>query len=502
LAFDMAKNILATRTHKTLADRLDAIRINLLAHAGGPAYITERLCRWPSEADVDYFGDQPNTNTQLAATYLNNGQLKTIGRLQRAFLNNYARRITCKINQYVFQGAPTRTGIDPAWAIDVTQTGASINQFMDQVSELLTVCRWCWIGVDRPAAVGPRSKADVERSGDRVYWQLYDPTEIVDWNFDAHGKLTWLLLERSEYTNTDPRVEAAEQTVRYLYEPGRVTRMPFADDQETFVEMTETPTGYTGIPFTLVGNATSASWWFDDVERIQRSIMDLHSSLDTSIFKSVFPVLVVSQTFSDSLRSDKIDANAARRKIGTGNPIVESAEESGITRWLSGTATDLKFIRDEIDRRQSDLYDTVGLAMKTPESRQVASAEAKAWDHLDTEAVLAERAGILEEAEQRSVELSSLFGGAIFKPYKVSYQRRFDLSDFAADIKAITEAGALNLPPEAEKMLAKAAMRSAGKRFSNTPQEIDAVMKAIDTYEPPEPVYTPPTPPDGNPPAA
>jgi hypothetical protein len=130
--------------------------------------------------------------------------------------------------------------------------------------------------------------------------------------------------------------------------------------------------------------------------------------------------------------------------------------------------------------------------MRTPESRQVASAEAKAWDHLDTEAVLAERATILEEAEAKCIELSKALGGPIFTPYTVNYPRKFDLSDFAADIKAITEASALTIPPEGEKMLTKAALRSAGKRFNVPDKELQTALDAVDTYEPPAPVYTQP----------
>ena len=487
-------NILATRKHKILDARFKNLGINLLAYDGGDPYIEERLCRYPSESDVDFYGDSIGMIRETA--FLNGGTTRTAGRQQRAFLNNYARRIASKINQYVFQGTPTRKGIDPNWQLDVTRTGMSLNQFMAEVSARLTVCRWCWIGIDRPSApVGGQSVAAREAAGDRVYWQLYDPTEVIDWSFDSMGKLRWLLLEREEYSNDDPRAEPTSGTARYLYEPGKVSKMVLDEKKEDFKTVSETVTGFMGIPFTLVGIPNGAPWWFDDVERIQRSIMDLHSSLDTSIFKTVFPVLVISQGFADNIKSDKITADQARRKIGTGNPIIESAEESGITRWLAGTTTDLEFIRLEIDRRQNDLYDIVGMAMKTPESRQVASAEAKAWDHLDTEAVLAERATVLEEAEAKCVEMSKAIGGPIFTPYEVAYARKFDLSDFAEDIKAITLATGMTLPPEGEKMLTKAAMRSAGKRFNTPDDEITMVLKAIDAYEPPlPPIYTPPDP--------
>lgn len=474
-------NILLTRQHKTLDARGDQLDINLLAYHGGAEYIDARLCRWPSESDVDFYGDtgQPTTSSR----FLNNGATATIGRQQRAFLTNYARRITEKINQYVFQTAPRREGIDSQWALDVTRTGVSITQFMAEISSLLTVCRWCLVGVDRPATQGPRSAAEVAKSGDRVYWQLYAPHEVVDWSFDARGNIAWLLLEREEYQNSDPMAKATTSKVRYLYQPGKVTKYTINEKADGFSANAVIPIPGNTVPFRLVGLPSEQPWWFDDVEKVQRTIMDLHSSLDTAIFKSVFPVLVVSDSFKNSLTVLDVTAQEARKKIGLGNPLTETADESGLTRWLAGTTTDLEFIRNEIDRRGNDLYDIVGLAMKMPESKQVASAEAKAWDHLDTETVLAQRATVLEEAEQKLIELSKLIGGPIFTPYTVSYAKTFDLSDFLTDIQGIAQATGLNMPMEAEKMLVKAALKSAAKRFNMEPDDLQAALDAIDAQE-------------------
>lgn len=473
-------NILLTRQHTILDSRLDQLNINLLAYHGGTEYIDTRLCRWPSESDVDFYGDGA---APTSALFLNNGTTTMIGRKQRAFLTNYARRITEKINQYVFQTAPHRDGMDPDWALDVTRTGVSISQFMADISSLLTVCRWCWVGVDRPATEGPRSAAAVAASGDSVYWQLYAPHEVVDWSFDARGNIAWLLLEREEYENSDPTEEAETTKVRYLYQPGKVTKYVINDKGDDFSAQEDIQIPGNVVPFRLVGLPSEQPWWFDDVERVQRTIMDLHSSLDTAIFKAVFPVLVVSDSFKNSLTVLDVTAQEARKKIGLGNPLTETADESGLTRWLSGTTADLKFIREEIDRRGNDLYDIVGLAMKMPESKQVASAEAKAWDHLDTETVLAQRATVLEEAEQKLIELSQVIGGPIFKPYTVSYAKTFDLSDFLTDIQGIAQATGLNMPMEAEKMLLKAALKSAAKRFNMEPDDLKLALDAVDAQE-------------------
>lgn len=487
-------NILATRQNAVLDARAVDIRRNILCQRGGSPYIAERLCRFPSESEVDWSGAQASTPSEVRFSLGNAGHSYAVGRKERAFLVNYAARITAKINQYVFKQPPAREGLNTDWAADVTRTGTDIDTFMSQASTLLTVAQWCWIGVERPRSpLEGRSVAARESSGDRVYWQLYDPTEVVDWHFGADGGLAWLMTERETVDNSDPRAAAVKQRERYLYERGQVTRMVFNKDGDKIIAEEVIPLGIQDVPFVLCGSVSPLPWWFDDVERVQRAIMDLHSSLHTSIYRAIFPLLVTGQAMLQAMSSQGVNGVEAVAKIGTGHPIVEGPDETGVTRWLSGAAADLPFIRSEIDRLSSELYEIVGLAMATP-TRQVASADAKEWDHLDVQAVLAERAGILETAERAAVGLSVKLGGPVFTPYEASYSRKFDVTDFASDIAAIVETQAMaSVPPSGEKLLARLAMRSLGKRFGVEDEELQVVLDEIDTQEDkPEPTTPPP----------
>lgn len=466
-------DLLATRRHAVLDARADQIEINLSAYHGGSEYIASRLSRFPSESDTDWSGDaKTGTGTAVA-----------LGRLQRAFLINYCRRIAQKTNQYVFQKPVVRDGADQRFLSDATSTGMSLNQFMAEVSSLLTVARWCWIGIDRPPAPEGRSVAQREAAGDRVYWQLYAPNEVVDWSFDASGGLRWLLTESSEYRNDDPTVEAKTNRIRYLWRPGMVTKMVYNDQADGFSEKLDIPIGINRVPFVLCGLISPAPWWFDDIERIQRAIMDMYSSRDTQIFKAVFALLVVSKSFSEQVRLDGITQAEARRKIGIGNPLVETADEKSLTRYLDAPAAVFQVIKDAVQDLKAEAYEIVGLNMSVPESRQVASAEAKAWDHMDPEAVLAERATVLEEAETKAVEISAALGGPVFKAYRPVYSKSFDITDFAADIQAITQTGGFSLPPLSEKLIQKALVGSIGKRFNVPAVDLQKALAEIDTFD-------------------
>jgi hypothetical protein len=465
-------NILATRRHTVLQARADQLATNLLAYYGGAPYIHARLSRFPSESDVDFFG---STETLPPS----------IGRKERAFLINFAKRIAHKINQYVFATPVIRAGADEKFLLDATTTGMSLNQFMAEVSSMLTVQRWCWIGVDRPQSPGPRSIAQRERSGDRVYWKLYTASEVVDWSVDARGGLAWLLTEDTEQSNADPRAEAVETKIRYLWQPGSVTRMVLKDGSDEFQETLETRIGGSRVPFVLAGLVSAKPWWFDDLERVQRAVLDLLSSRDTQIFKAVFALLVVSKSFSETLHLEGIKDAQARRKIGLGNPLIESAEESGLTRYLNVPAEVFAVIREAVQDLQVQLMDIVGLGMSVPESRQVQSAEAKQWDHLDPEAVLRERAALLEEVETKAADLSAEIGGPVWTPYTPIYAKAFDISDFESDMRAATSVSGLTLPPKAEKLVVKAAVRAVAKRFSVSESDLAAALAEVDTYEAP-----------------
>lgn len=471
------EKLLATRRNEILEGRGTQIGINLLAYHGGEPYITERLSRFPSESDTDFHGD---SSTKPAA----------LGRLDRAFLINYVKRISHKLNQYVFQTEVQREGVDPAFLCDCTTSGMSLNQFMAEVSSLITVSRWAWIGVDRPASTVARSIAAREASGDRVYWKLYSAPEVVDWSFDGRGGLNWLITEETVSSNADPRVEPVKNKVRYLWEPGKATKMVFSDKADTFKETEEIIIGIPDVPFIPCGLISPDPWWFDEVERIQRAIMDMLSSRDTQIFKSVFALLVLSDSFAKSLQLDGIKTSEARRKIGVGNPLTETAEESGLTRYLDAPAAVFEVIANAKKDLETTLYDIVGLNMSVPESRQVASAEAKAWDHMDPESVLKERATMLEEIEAKAVDISARLGGPVFKPYTPVYGKKFDISDFAADIQALTSTSGFSLPPKSEKLVTKALVNALARRFGADKKELAEALKEVETYEPPMPDFT------------
>ncbi len=465
--------------HPILSVRLGAITTNLLALRGGKEYVRARLSRFPAESDIDFLGV---TSGEAVSSKLKNLKLSECeGRRDRAYVPNYAGRIAEKLNQYVFQTPVLRDGIDPKFAINCTATGETIGQFMAEASSLITACRWCWASVGRPfGKKGESLKSRAER-GDRVFWRLWEPSEVINWEFDAAGNLIFVVTSENVSSQFSPWENRSDKKRVTVWERGKITVF----DGDAF---SEAETGLDFVPFKMIGAVAETPWWFDDVEMCQKTLLDKQSALDTAIFKMVYPILVLPSSALESLQQEEVGpdemSNVVKMKIGMSSPIVESPEDSGITRYVGGSTTDIAFIREEIRSCVEELYETVGLALKT-ESRAAQSGEAKAWDHLDAEAVLAQRAEVLENAETALVEMSRAVGvNGAFTGWEPRYSRAFDLTPLTEDIESVLKVNGLPLPSKAIMQLVKVAYAKVAQDVGVPNSVVDEMGKLIEEYDP------------------
>lgn len=489
-------DIRATRKHKVLIRRERQLGYNLLSKSGGGPYVDARLTRFTCESDASWAGTAATRlkESKFSANWHRSDTSGIIGRKDRAFLINYAGRIVSKINQYVFGQDIERSGIDDAFAQDATKTGLTINALMDEVSASYTAGQWCWIGVDRGAPeidsttgqrVG-RSVAQREAVGDRIWWSLWHATEVVDWRFDDAGRLLWLITQQDVYDNADYTKEAADQTIRTIWERGGGRRLYLNRDDKGKVDREEPFTISAPIvPFVLVGVPSSKPWWFDDVERVQASLLNLESAHNENLIQAVFPQLVLPHgVINEIMRLTELTGlegyeSALEMVRGLAYPILEPTDASGLTRYLQPSASDLKAIPDEIIRRRKELMNIVGLAMQNQETNQVSSAASKAWDNLDPSNTLRNRAIILEDVEEKAVALSAKLDLS-FPIYDVQYPRQFDIPNPEQDIATLVQLGNLDLPDSGRREVMKASMKVLGSMVSIPKERMDQILKDID----------------------
>ena len=460
---------LASCVHPYIEMRREQLYANLLLLQGGRPYIDHRLSRFPAESAVQWAGaNARNSNENNFGV----GVEAIHGRKDRAYLTNYARRIVEKVGQYIFATPPERAGIDEDWADNVTATesACTINRFMRSVLHSTFTGGWSWILVDGDMLPEEATAADEQAS--RVWWSCLDALSVPDFKVGKSG-IEMLITERHIYHGGyEPKAK------RTIYTPESITTMIVTgrDKYRKVSEVEEMPNRLGKVPAVMVGEAKPCAHAFDDIENIQRSILDMESANDQSLFQMVYPQLVVPAAFANPVGADgtPIPFDGV---VGTQNAIVETPEDKGIARFITPNATDLGILREELEKKKLAMFETAGYAMRQ-ETRQVESAEAKAWSHLDIQQALSEWADTLEAAETKAVELSTEVLGS-FSAYEPVYNRRFDVTDVESDIKALMGIDTLDLPDSMRREIATVALSVLNKVESIPPERMAAIEAEI-----------------------
>jgi hypothetical protein len=144
----------------------------------------------------------------------------------------------------------------------------------------------------------------------------------------------------------------------------------------------------------------------------------------------------------------------------------------------------METIPARINTIKTELFDVVGLAMGSGgASKQVQSAAAKRWDHLDPEATLRDMATRLEAGEKALIGHSKQLDTG-FQEYEPAYSRRFDIEDVKELSESLTALSMLPLPDEAYKELQKAGVRVLGKIVPISGERNSFLMEEIDAGDP------------------
>ena len=482
--------VIVLREKPAYAARKDQLSINMLCLEGGRPYVNARLSRFAGETQIDWIGGQRP-----------DGSCST-GRLQQTHAFPHLGRIAGKVNQYVFQVPPKREGADEDVIKDITRDGKSVNDLMRTVSDYVFAGKWCWIGVDAPARKenGEQyTQAEKEAKKIRPYWQVYNALDVLDWKFDETGELLWLKSQRIEYDDVLPTSQPKPYRVISLWLRGTVIEYKviekkdrrYSGNKKITVEKTEIELTndkgqpMTSVPFVLVGDPSAKPIAFDDLESINRTIMDLGSVDRANIFNSVYAQLTLPASLMTRMQSDSYTSNAdeiGKLVIGMKYPILLEKEDP-TPQYIMPDASSLKVIPERLTELKRDLFQVVGLALEQ-ESRQVASAEAKAWDFLDVSAVMKSRAEMLQDAETKAVALSQEWDSG-YQVWEPVYNTDFDIGNFKDEIAAIVSAGNMNLPESVIKMLVKKLVDRTDRIGSRlTTEQIDEIYADIENWNP------------------
>ena len=480
------EEIFATRHHRTIDQRARKLHQNLLVLRGGRPYIAERLARFPAESTVDWTGSGSFVDENRFEKV---GKIDMEGRQGRAYLVNHARRIADKITQYVFAEPPEREGVPDEMNADITREGVSLNNFMGEVLRTLVATKWCWIGIDSPKTGINISQAEAREKAIRPYWVVYDPLQVVDWRRQPNGELEWIITEGIKWDNPNPFALAEEKTIRRLWRPGVMEEWEIKFSPSGMFESAKridvTELAFKKIPFVPVGEISEHPHWYDDVEDIQRAIMDLESCLDTLFHKVVFAQVVLPSSVGDDLAGEAHGQDIAKQVgaiMGYCNAILESHQEKGITRYIGPSGAAISKIQDELSRKREIMFDTVGLHLGFQKNFSE-SPEVKAFDQLDPQAVLRNYAQQIGEAERRAWDLTQMIDPSV-RDVKTTYATRFHVSDLFEDFKSLILVNQVDAPDSLRKLTLNAIVDSMLQilRSQVAPNVIEAIRRDIDGF--------------------
>ena len=481
--------IIVYRVHPDLIARQRQLTINILGLEGGRPYVNARLSRFAGENEVDWIGGtRPD------------GSCST-GRLQQTHAFPYLGRIAGKINQHVFQEEPVRENSDELITADITRNGLSVNDLMRQVSDYLLATSWCWIGIDAPPKKvdGELSVEQKEQNKIRPFWQFYSPLAVRDWHFNAQGGLDWVKTVKFVYDDSDPSTIPVAQRVISLWERGKVTEYTvhenfdrrYASGKRVKITKEEIPLEKSGggtldeVPFVLCGEISSKPIPFDDLESINRTIMDLGSVDRANYFNCVYPQLILPASVMAKAASDgyaKSTSEVARLLLGFKYPILLDKDDP-TPSYLTPNSGAIESIAKRIDTLKMDLFEVVGMALDQS-SRQVESAASKAWDNLDVAALMKSRAEKLSDSEKKAVAITQKWDPE-FKPWIPVYNTDFDVGDFAGEIQSLVLLGNVDGPDSFHQLVLKKIIDRVNKIGSSiTSEEYEQILTDVAAWAP------------------
>ena len=401
------------------------------AYSGGEEYIDSALIRHISEIDIEF-----------------------AERRKRAYYFNYPRAIAQRITQYVFSSEPARRNADPEIVEDFDRTGRRASEVMRQLSTMLNVYGRAWLWVEAPRFDGVKSLLETRSERLRPFCRAVSPFDVTDWSYAEDGKLQWAVINEHIYCNDDPFADACHIRRARLY-----TRDSWRIFESTASGAVETASGVnpTGevplIPVTEPdGFGIFSRHWFEDVVRISEAILNNESEAQMNVVKQMFGMLVVSDAFFRGARqlSDKGSTGFAPT-VARSAAIVESADEKGISRYISPSGVASSVIRSENSALKRELYDVVGLAVQN-QSREAQTAESKEWDFQNVCQFLTARSDILEQAESCAWKLFHAYDPAIAVP-EVTYNRKFAVRDLPEAISGLLQLSSLSDSGEFDEAL-------------------------------------------------
>ncbi len=434
---------------------------SMAAYSGGENYIRQALIQHVSEVDLEYQE-----------------------RLKRACYFNYPRKIAQLITQYIMAEDPERLRGNAELIEDFSRTGLRVNEVMRQLSTILNICGSAWLLIEMPAFDGKMDSARQRAENIRPYAVALSPLEVVDYSYHSDGKLNWVLIKEEYFDNSSVFAEPVTLQRRRLWTRDEWQLFEEQHGEVKLIASGKHDLGVVPLIHVRENNTPvlNCSHWFEDVVRISDAILNNESEAQMNIIKQMFGLLVISENFARGSRPARSENSANAGKfshvLARSAAIWESSEESGISRYIAPNGAETTTIRSENQHLKAELFDVVGLTI-IRETREVQSAESKAWDHQQICQFLLNRVDLLEQTEFAAWQIMHLYDPAIAIP-QIVYNRDFSAFDLQKSIASLLELRSIPAGREYQKEIARAAVNMLNRTRKIPPERQQIIYDEIE----------------------
>ena len=423
-----------------------------------PGY-QEYIYRWDYYAR-SYMGAEEYRDGAYLRKYINEddapGQQYQQRLLDTAY-QNHVKTVVDTYRSFLFRNPPTRTlgrltddEFVRKFIRDCDVNGTSLDHFMREVSDIVSIYGGAWVAIDRPAYQAA-SAAEEQALSIRAYATKYTPTNVLDWRYskqvNGRKELTYIKVIDEQHQGYDViRVWTPETIEVYTVAKEEIQKtsnslmlgnMNYASDVPTreygeILDYAEYPNPLGEVPFIFIqgdrsfhdGIGTSD---IGDVADLSRSIYNKLSELAQNIRISSHPSIV---------------AEPSAELNGGVGAVITIDENTQIQPYLlqpTGASIDGIIKAIELDMEAIDSTTHLKAVKATSGSPMSGVALQTTRQNLNNK--LGDRASTLEQAEERMWRLWFMWQG--IEPdaeFDVYYEKSFDLRDRHSDLELYRKA--------------------------------------------------------------
>ena len=352
-------------------------------------------------------------------------------RLRRAYYLNYCQPVVDTYTAYLFRQPPEVLPAGPVADLlaDADRMGNGLIALMKRAATLSSIFGFVLLGVDRPRTEGEyKTRAEELAAGVNDYLVLVCPPDVLNWACGPDGKLQWVLLRERE---TDPVLKGTQIDA----EPRETLRLWTADK---WLDLTpegevqaEGGNPFGRVPFTAVKHrdvepGIVGESLLVNIAYVNREIFNLTSMLQEILARQTFSQLVAEGSAEEYGEAGDI------KKLGTSS-IFLYPEGRQAPQYISPDAGQANLLIEQIDRMIDEVYRLASLTRGSVREADAQSGISKAYDFLDTNQALSDKAGNLATGFETALNLA--------RPEwqgKIRFPRDFGVED-AAELATITE---------------------------------------------------------------